>query len=119
MKRWGTIAAALLLAAALIWAGARLSTGVAQLMNLVRAGETDEEGVGFLEDIEPARKLPVETWMPTEADFDSVQGVPEAEEDVAPRSTDYLNDGDEERPVDKTIEELAEELLGEWETAHP
>lgn len=108
MKKWGKPASALIVLALVIWAGSRFSTAMVRLLSLFDEGDGLGETV-FIEQIEDVPTIAPEVWAPSDQDYDAVQGVAEAVEDVKPRSTDYLNDGDEMHRVDKTAEELAAE----------
>ncbi len=108
MKKWVNLTAILIVLAAVVWAGSQFSTAMVRVLSLFDDGESAVDS-RFIEDIEEAPTLEPAAWEPSDQDYDAVQGVAEAEEDVAPRSTDYLNDGKAEHRVDKTAEELAAE----------
>ena len=59
--------------------------------------------------VEDTSSLPPETLELTDQDYDAVQAESDAKEDVSPKATDYLTDGDEMLPVDETAAELAGE----------
>lgn len=108
MKKWANLVAILIVLAVVVWAGSQLSTAVVRVLSLIDGGE-EQIQTQFFEDIEDPPTLAPTVWEPSDQDYDAVQGVPEAEEEIEPRSTDYLLDGEEEHRVDKTAEELAAE----------
>lgn len=113
MKKWSIAAVAFSVLALLAWSGGRLSTAVARFMGVVDGARDDGGSEQWIEEQRPPlpARDPAETpWAPSDQDYDRVQGVPEVREEATPRATDYLNDGDEMRPVDATAEELAAEL---------
>lgn len=109
MKKWGNAVAVLIVLALVVWAGSRFSTAVVRVLSLLDAGDGLGETQLVAETEEPGIE-PAASWAPSDQDYDEVTGVPESVEEERPRATDYLNDGTQEHPVDKTAEELAEEL---------
>lgn len=112
MKKWGNLAAVLILVALLLWAGSRFSTGMVRLMALLDSFAGDEVTRFVDEDLDAVPTLPPETLELTDQDYDSLDIPADAVEEIRPRSTDYLSDGDVMERVDETIEELAQESAG-------
>ena len=109
MKRWGNIAALAVLAALLIWAGSRFSTGMVRLMGFLDIAAEDA-GTRFVdENLDVAPTLPPEEFIISDQDYDAVSAEAEAQEEARTPGTDYLTDGDEMLLVDQTAEELAED----------
>ena len=108
MKKWANLAAVLIVLALLVWAGSRFSTAMVKLTSLIDGVVLGDDTRFVDENLDEVPTLPPERLELTDQDYDAVQAEAEAIEDVQPKSTDYLNDGDEMLPVDLTIEELAE-----------
>lgn len=108
MKKWANIAAVVVVIALLIWAGSRFSTAMVKLTGFLNAVVLEDDTRFIDEELDVSPTLRPETLDLTDQDYDAVQAEAEAQEEAAPRSTDYLTDGDEMLPVDETIEELAE-----------
>lgn len=109
MKKWANLAAVIILAALLIWAGSRFSTAMARLAGFVDTAVLDGETRFIDENLDFTPTLPPQELELTDQDYDAAQPQSDAQEDISPKATDYLTDGDEMMPVDETIEELADE----------
>lgn len=108
MKKWANIVAVVIVVALLVWAGSQFFTAMAKLTGFLNIAVLEDSSRFIDEEMDVSPTLPPESLELTDQDYDAVQAEAEAQEDVAPRSTDYLTDGDEMLPVDETIEELAE-----------
>ena len=97
------------LAALLIWAGSRFSTGMVRLMGFLDIAAEDADTRFVDENLDIAPTLPPEEFVISDQDYDAVSAEAEAQEEVRTPGTDYLTDGDEMLPVDQTAEELAED----------
>lgn len=109
MKKWANIAAVVILVALLVWAGSRFSTAMARLVGFMDTAVLDGETRFIDENLDFTPTLPPEALELTDQDYDAEQPQSDAQEDVSPKATDYLTDGDEMSPVDETIDELAGE----------
>ena len=109
MKKWANVLTVVLVIVLLAWAGSHISTVMARMLNALETA-VEDDGTRFIDEgLDDVPTLPPETLELTDQDYDAVQAESDAREDVSPKATDYLTDGDEMLPVDETAAELAGE----------
>lgn len=109
MKKWANVLTVVLVIVLLAWAGSHISTVMARMLNALETA-VEDDGTRFIDEgLDDVPTLPPETLELTDQDYDAVQAESDAQEDAAPKATDYLTDGDEMLPVDETAAELAGE----------